>query len=85
MTNEQIYAKLTELFRELFADDAIVLTSETTAADIDGWDSFNHISIIVAVETRFGVKMHANEIERLNNVGDLVAAIAAKTGAQASV
>ena len=85
MTNQQIYAKLTELFRELFADDAIVLTSETTAEDIDGWDSFNHISIIVAVETRFGVKMHANEIERLNNVGDLVAAIAAKTRAQASV
>jgi acyl carrier protein len=85
MTNEQIYAKLTELFRELFADDAIVLTSETTAEDIDGWDSFNHISIIVAVETRFGVKMHANEIECLKNVGDLVAAIAAKSGAQAIV
>jgi acyl carrier protein len=85
MTNEQIYAQLTELFRELFADDAIVLSPETTADDIDGWDSFNHISIIVAVETRFGVKMHANEIERLNNVGDLVAAIAAKTRVQASV
>ena len=85
MTNEQIYAKLTELFRELFADDAIVLSPETTAEDIDGWDSFNHISIIVAVETRFGVKMQAKEIEHLNKVGDLVAAIAAKTGVQASV
>lgn len=85
MTNEQIYENLTELFRELFADDAIVLTPETTADDIDGWDSFNHISIIVAVETRFGIKMHASEIERLTNVGDLVAAIASKSTARASV
>ncbi len=74
----EIYRKLTDLFRELFADDAIVLTPETTANDIEGWDSFNHISVIVAVETRFGVKMTTNEIERLANVGALVSAIQSK-------
>ena len=57
METAEIYSKLTDLFRELFADDSIVLTPQTTADDIEGWDSFNHISVIVAVETRFGVKM----------------------------
>ena len=85
MSNEQIYANLTELFREFFADDAIILTPETTADDIDGWDSFNHISIIVAVETRFGIKMHGSEIERLTKVGDLVTAIAGKLKSRATV
>ena len=69
---------MTEIFRELFADDYIVLTPETTADDIDGWDSFNHISVIVAVETRLGVKMTTSEIEGLSNVGALVAAIERK-------
>ena len=78
MERTEIYHRLTELFRELFADDSIELTPETTANDIDGWDSFNHISVIVAVETRFGVKMTTGEIENLANVGALVAAIKAK-------
>ena len=78
MQTSEIYEKLTDLFRELFADDAIVLTPQTTANDIEGWDSFNHISVIVAVETRFGVKMTTAEIETLANVGSLVAAIESK-------
>jgi acyl carrier protein len=75
MNTAEIYATLTDIFRELFANDDIVLTPTTTAADIDGWDSFNHISVIVAVETRFGVKMTTSEIDRLVDVGALVAAI----------
>jgi acyl carrier protein len=78
MQTDEIYQKLTDLFRELFADDTIVLTPQATADDIDGWDSFTHISVIVAVETRFGVKMTTAEIERLANVGALVAAIESK-------
>jgi acyl carrier protein len=78
METSEIYSKLTDLFRELFADDSIVLTPQTTADDIEGWDSFNHISVIVAVETRFGVKMYTAEIENLANVGALVSAIQSK-------
>jgi len=78
METAEIYSKLSDLFRELFADDSIVLTPQTTADDIEGWDSFNHISVIVAVETRFGVKMSTAEIENLANVGALVSAIQSK-------
>jgi acyl carrier protein len=78
MDTAEIYRQLTELFRELFADDSIALTPETTANDIEGWDSFNHISVIVAVETRFGVKMTTSEIEHLANVGALAAAVESK-------
>ena len=78
MDTAEIYRQLTELFHELFADDSIALTPQTTANDIEGWDSFNHISVIVAVETRFGVKMTTSEIDHLANVGALVAAIESK-------
>jgi acyl carrier protein len=78
LTNEQIYAQLTEIFRNLFDDDSIVLTPETTAADIPEWDSFNHINLIVATEVRFGIKFKTAEIESLHNVGHLVDIIASK-------
>ncbi len=78
MQSDEIYAQLTDLFREVFSDDDLVLTPETTAADIDGWDSFNHISIIVSVETRFGIKMDTREIEGLTNIGALVQTIQKK-------
>lgn len=82
MLQPEIYSELTELFRDMFSNDHIVLTPDTTAKDVDGWDSFSHISIIVAVETRFGVKMKTTEIESLANVGALVKSVETKLADQ---
>lgn len=81
MSNDDIYARLTEIFRDVFDDDDIVLTPNTTAADIHDWDSFNHINLIVAIETKFAIKFQTAEIESLKNVGDMVAVIERKIGA----
>ena len=78
MTEAEAYAGLTELLREVFADDALELHAETTADDIEGWDSFTHLNVIVATETRFGIKLRTNEIEGLKNVGDIVRIIVAR-------
>ena len=78
MQDEEIDARLTEIFHDLFADDAIVLRPETTAADVPGWDSIKHISLIVAIEDRFGIKWRTSEIDGLKNVGDLQRMIRAK-------
>lgn len=78
MNDSDIYNTLNQLFRELFADETISLVPETTADDIAGWDSFMHLSIIVAVENRFHIKLTTREIERLSKVGDIVEIIRAK-------
>ncbi len=75
---DPIYDGLNEIFRDIFGDDAISLTPETTAADIPEWDSFNHINVIVAVESRFGIKFSTVEVEALKNVGDMASLIARK-------
>jgi acyl carrier protein len=77
-----IYAQLTTIFHDVFDDDTIVLTPELTAADIPDWDSFNHINLIVAIETRFKIKFHTAELEQLHSVGHLAALIQAKLAAQ---
>ncbi|GAA3762244.1 acyl carrier protein [Terriglobus aquaticus] len=71
MDNPHLYRELTEIFREVFDDDTLTLTPETTAADIDGWDSMAHIGLIVAIEERMGVKFNSAELESLHNVGQL--------------
>src|SRR5262245_57330334 len=64
--------------RDILDDDAVVLTEATTAADVPGWDSFNHINLVVAVEKSFGVRFRTHEIENLRNVGEFVDMIQAR-------
>jgi acyl carrier protein len=79
VTEQEVYAGLTEIVRDLFGDDTIVLSAATTAHDVDGWDSFNHLNIIAAAEMRFGVKFRTKEIEKLTSIGEMVALILQKT------
>jgi acyl carrier protein len=78
MQDTAILAKLTDIFRDLFDDSSIVLSPDLTADDVEGWDSTNHITLIVETERQFGVKFQTAEIEDLKNVGEFVHAIAGK-------
>ena len=82
MQTEAIYAELTPVARDLFDDDDLVLTPELTAAEVPEWDSFNHINLIVAVESKFKIKFQTAELETLQTVGHLVALIQSKLAAQ---
>lgn len=73
-----ILEKLQGIFREVFDDDTLVVTRETTAADIEDWDSLAQINIIVACETEFKVKFNLNEVSELKNVGDTIDLIEGK-------
>jgi acyl carrier protein len=82
MQTADIYAQLTTIFHDLFDDDSLVLTPELTAADVPEWDSFNHINLIVAVETTFKIKFQTAELEQLHTVDHLAGLIATKLAAQ---
>ena len=84
MENPHVYRQLTDVFRDVFDDDAIVLTPETTAADIDGWDSMAHIGLIVAIEERLKIKFRSSELEALHNVGHLAGIVEYKLETQAA-
>lgn len=83
MDTASINRELTDIFRDVFDDDTIVLTPETTAADIHDWDSANHVNLIVAIEVRMKIKFKTVELESLHNVGHLVSAIEQKLKAKA--
>jgi acyl carrier protein len=81
MTQQDIYETLTEIFHDVFMRDDLVLRPDLSAPDVEGWDSFKQIEIILAVEARFGFKAPIKEIEQLNTVGDLVSLIQARAPA----
>jgi acyl carrier protein len=78
MTDSEIRAKLTEIFRETFDDPALVLTDATTAKDVALWDSLNHVDLVVSVEKSFRVSFTTKEIKGLENVGNLVRLISTR-------
>ena len=69
---------LQDIFRNIFDDDNLILTRETTANDIEKWDSLAQVNIIVACSTEFGVKFDLNDIVKLQNVGDIFDTIEGK-------
>jgi acyl carrier protein len=76
--SKDIYQQLANVMHDVFDDDAIVLTPDLTAAQVDGWDSLTHIRLMIAIERAFSVKFAAAEVGKLKNVGELVSLIAAK-------
>jgi len=64
--------KLNAIFCTVFDDEDIVIAPETTANEIDGWDSLSHVNLIVAVEAGFGIRFNQKEILTFKNVGDLL-------------
>lgn len=75
-----VMVRLQDVFRDVFDDDAIAISATTTAKDVDGWDSLNHVNLVVAVEKKFGIKFTTKEVNTLANVGEFVQLIEKKLG-----
>ncbi len=78
ITMIEILARLNEIFQDVFLDDELTISPETSAKDIEDWDSVSHVTMIITVEKAFGVRFSSREVAGLNNVGELAALIEAK-------
>lgn len=80
MGREEVFARLNEVFRDVFDDDSIVVTDTTTADDIEEWDSLEHINLIAAVEQEFGMKFNMGQVVSMKNVGEMADIILSQVG-----
>jgi len=80
MSREEVFEKLNGVFCEVFDDEDIVIGETTTAEDIEDWDSLEHITLVAAVESEFGVKFSMGQVVTLKNVGEMVDLIMSKLG-----
>ena len=69
---EKLLNEVENIFRDILDEESLNLTRETTANDVEGWDSLTHIQLIVAIEKQFKVKFSSKEILSWKNVGELL-------------
>ena len=78
MNREKIVAKVQEIFKDILEEEEIELKDNTTANDVENWDSLTHIQLVVAIEKAFKIKFTSKEILSWKNVGEMIDSIQAK-------
>jgi acyl carrier protein len=63
--------RINQVFQEVLDDDEIRISRDTTAQDVEGWDSLMHVTLLVNIEKAFGVRFTSSEVASLKNVGEL--------------
>jgi acyl carrier protein len=74
----EVHEQLEGIFRDVFDDPGLVLTRATTAADIEGWDSLQHVNLLFRIEDELDFEFRGDEAAFVANVGELEDLIAAK-------
>lgn len=78
MNEKDILQEVEKLCREVCDNSSIVLNETTSANDVDEWDSFAHVSLIMSIEKHYGIRFALGELQNLKNVGELVHVIGLK-------
>ena len=78
MENTEILKQMQAIFIDVLDNDEIVLTEDTTADDIEEWDSLSHIQLVAGIENHFNIKLTSKEIMECANVGDMADCIRRK-------
>ncbi len=71
LTRKEIFEKITEIFREEFDDESLIIVDETNAEDIEDWDSLAHVELVMSMEKEFNMKFNIKEVGKLKNVGEM--------------
>ncbi|MBD5482981.1 MAG: acyl carrier protein [Lachnospiraceae bacterium] len=80
MSREEILERVNRVFKDVFDDEDVAVTFTSTAADVEGWDSLRHITLIEAVEDEFDMRFQMNEVTGMKDVGEMVDIIAERAG-----
>lgn len=80
MNKAEVLKSLNEVFIDILDNDDIVLSENSTANDVEEWDSLTHIQLVVAIEKRFKIRFDSAEIQKWKNIGELCDSIIAKLG-----
>ena len=72
MSRDEVFERLNEVFRDVFDDESITVNDQTTADDIEDWDPLEHINLMAAVESEFGIKFSMGQVVTMKNVGEMV-------------
>ena len=79
MTENEIFNKVQEIFRDVFDDEDMIIENSTNSDVVEEWDSLNHINLVSAIEKEFKIKFTLPELMELKDVGEMNELILKKT------
>ncbi len=79
-TDDALLADITDILRDVFDEDDLVVTPEFSRKDNELWDSMNHLNIVFALESKFRIKFGVVDIEEMQSVADIMNIVKKKTG-----
>ncbi len=80
MSRAEVFDKVQDIFRDVFDDETLTISDQTNSDEIEDWDSLEHISLIVSMEKEFSMKFDIKEVNKLENVGEMIDLILSKMG-----
>ncbi len=78
MTTPQLQLEIQDVFRRIFGDETLVVSSSTSQEDIEAWDSLEHINILSIIEQKYGIKFDLNEVMEIKTAGDIMQLVSQK-------
>jgi acyl carrier protein len=78
MKVEEVFVQVKKIFVEVLDEEDLYIQMESTADDVDEWDSLNHIQLVVAIEKHFNIRFSSSEIQGYSDVGEMCAGIVDK-------
>jgi acyl carrier protein len=72
MERNEILEKLTTVFRRVFNDNKLEISSELSANDVDGWNSLSHMILITEIENEFSIIFKLKDLNKMKNVGEMI-------------
>ena len=72
MNRDEVFEKIVEICKDVFEDDALVITETTTADDVENWDSLSHLSLINEIEGALNIEFTLDEASKSKNIGELL-------------
>ncbi len=79
MTRKMVLEKLTEIFRDVFDDDSLILREDMTPEDIEDWDSLEQVNLVVAIEKKFRVRFNMEEANKFENISKIIDTVLKKS------
>jgi len=73
-----ILTDLNPIFRDVLDQPDLVISRESNASTVDGWDSLAHVNLVTSIQQHYKIKYALGELQELKNVGEMVDLIAVK-------
>ena len=78
MSRKEIFDRVVEICRDVFENEAVMITEDSTADDIEEWDSITFLDLISDIEEEFKIAFTLEEMSGFKTIGMIVDVIMSK-------